>query len=263
VFQQGFMGVAPNPRKRYIPSGEGYTLAARITGPAPVEAEPAEPAKKDAEKKDAAKKDQKPRANLNVIAIADLDMIGSQFFGLRNNKEMNLDLDNIPFVLNCVDVLAGDDSVVSLRKKRSKHYTLKRLEDQSAEFFAKLEDETKKAKDESEKAMKEAQKGFDKQVELVQNNPDLDERSKETQLANMQSVAQRRLDVQKAIIEDQEQSRIRESRADLEQKTRQIQNTVRFVSAALPPLPPLILGLIIWVVRRMRENLGANPKRLA
>ena len=73
----------------------------------------------------------------------------------------------------------------------------------------------------------------------------------------------RSLDVKKAMIEDQKQARIRDSRARLEQSTREIQNTVRFEAAALPPLPPLILGLAIWIVRLRRENLGANPKRLA
>ncbi len=104
---------------------------------------------------------------------------------------------------------------------------------------------------------------FDKEVDRVRKNPDLDERSKEVQLDNLQKVAQRRLDVKKATIEDQKQARIRDSRAKLEQNTREIQNTVRFEAAALPPLPPLVLGLVVWFVRRTRENLGANPKRLA
>ena len=56
---------------------------------------------------------------------------------------------------------------------------------------------------------------------------------------------------------------IDDSRAKLEQNTREIQNTVRFEAAALPPLPPLVLGLVVWFVRRTRENVGANPKRLA
>ena len=69
--------------------------------------------------------------------------------------------------------------------------------------------------------------------------------------------------MKKPIIEDKKQAQIRESRARLEQNTREIQNTVRFEAAALPPLPPLILGLAVWFVRRTRENLGANPRRLA
>jgi ABC-2 type transport system permease protein len=257
VFQQSFMGVGGmNQRRRYFMSGESYTLAARITGKAPAEPEAATA-------KDAEKKDQKPGANLNVIAIADMDMIGEQFFQIRANKAEDLDFDNIPFVLNCVDVLAGDESFVSLRKKRPKHHTLRALETETSKFYEELENETKVAEDEARKELDDAQKAFDKQVDLVRNNPDLDERSKEVQLENLQAVAQRRLDVKKATIEDQKQARIRESRAKLEQNTREIQNAVRFKAAALPPLPPLLLGLAVWFVRRTRENLGANPKRLA
>jgi ABC-2 type transport system permease protein len=160
-------------------------------------------------------------------------------------------------------VLAGDDSFVNLRKKRPKHHTLKTLETETSKFYEDLENETKVAEDEARKELDAAQKDFDKQVDQVKNNPDLDERSKEVQLENLQAVAQRRLEVKKTKIDDQKQARIRDSRARLEQSTREIQNTVRFKAAALPPLPPLLLGLGIWFVRRTRENLGANPKRLA
>ena len=217
IAQQSFMGFAGlSPRRRYIASGEAYTLAARITGQVPADPESA---KADAGKTDAEKKkDEKPSAKLNVIAISDLDMIGEQFFQLRRQKVENLDFDNIPFVLNCVDVLAGDESFVSLRKKRLKHRTLVKVEDQANEFKTQLLDETKRAEDEAKNELDEAQKAFSKQVEQVQNRTDLDERTKEIQLANLQDVAQRRLDVKKAVIEDQKEAKIRESKAESERE---------------------------------------------
>ncbi len=130
VAQQGFMGITGiNPRRPHFPTGISYTLAARLTGPAPMEksADKTDPAKKDAAKKDEAKKDEKP-ATIKVIAIADLDLISEQFFELRRRKVENLDFDNVTFVLNCVDVLAGDESFVALRKKRPVHRTLETLE---------------------------------------------------------------------------------------------------------------------------------------
>jgi ABC-2 type transport system permease protein len=266
VVQQGFMGISGfNQRRRYIPTGVSYTLAARISGNAP--ADPAtEATKKDETKKDETKKDAKatpPPAKLNAIAIADLDIIGEQFFGLRRNKIENLDFDNIPFVLNCVDVLAGDESVVGLRKKRSKHRTLVELEAQANQFKDQLQEETKRAENEARDELDASQKAFDKQVDEVKSRTDLDERTKEIQLSNLQDVAQRRLDVRKAVIEDEKQAKIRESKAESERKIRQIENTVRFAAGVLPPLPPLILGLFVWFARLRRENLGANPKRLA
>ncbi len=271
VVQQGFMGIQGiNPRRRHMPTGMSYTIAARIAGQVPAEAEVTDKEKdktKDAAQKEAEKKkDAKnaaPPTKINVIAIADLDLISEQFFALRRQKIEDLDLDNVPFVLNCVDVLAGDESFVSLRKKRPRHRTLEKVEAQTNIFNEELQAEAKKAENEAADELQAAQKAFDKEVEQVRSRTDWDERTKEIQLANLQDVAQRRLDVKKQIIEDNKQTRIRESKGDSERKIRRIENDVRFAAFAIPPLPPLVLGLVVWIVRRRRENLGATPTRLA
>ncbi len=101
-----------------------YTLAARLTGQLPADAKSRQtPTKKDADKKKDDKASGTP-AKINVIAIADLDLIGEQFFELRRRKIEDLEFDNVPFVLNCVDVLAGDESFVGLREKRPMHRRL-------------------------------------------------------------------------------------------------------------------------------------------
>ncbi len=263
IAQQSFVGFSGlSPRRRYLRSDESYTLAARITGTLPSAATPAK--EKDEAKKGAeAKKDEKPATKINVIAIADLDMISEIFFQMRRNKIENLDFDNVTFVLNCVNVLAGDESYVTLRKKRLKHRTLIQVEEQANKFKEELLKETKEAEEEATRELDEAQKGLKEAVAQLENRTDLDEGSKDIQLSNIQQVAQRRFDVKKAVIEDTRAAKIRESKADTERKTRQIQNGVRFKAAALPPMPPLILGFIVWIVRLRRENLGAVPTRLA
>ena len=77
----------------------------------------------------------KKPAEINVIAIADLDVISEQFFMLRRQRAENLELDNVTFVLNCVDVLAGDDAFVALRKRRPLHRTLTLLEAKNKTFI--------------------------------------------------------------------------------------------------------------------------------
>jgi ABC-2 type transport system permease protein len=264
--QQGFMGVSGiNPRRRHLRTGMSYTVAARLTGTAPVEA-PAEK-EQDATKKDAEKKkDEKPApppAKINVIAIADLDLISENFFDLRRRKIENLDFDNVTFVLNCVDVLAGDESYVGLRKKRPKHRTLLELESQAKVFTEELQEQTKAAENAAKDKLDQAQQAFSKEVDQVRGRTDLDDRTKESMLENLQAVSQRRLDVQKQIIEDEKLNKIRESKAESDRQIRKIQNKVRYMAAMIPPLPPLILGLVVWIARLRRENLGANPKRLA
>ena len=263
--QQGFMGISGiNPRRRHVPTDTSYTLAARLTGTAAVDkaADKEKDAQKAGPKKDQPKKDDKP-ATIKVIAIADLDLISEQFFELRRQKIGNLDFDNVTFVLNCVDVLAGDESFVALRKKRPKHRTLLTLEAQTKNFVEELQRQTKSAEDAAKDKLDQAQKAFDKQVDQVKGRTDLDDRTKEIMLANLQEVAQRRLEVEKAKIEDEKLTRIREGKADSEQKTRAIENRVRSMAAVIPALPPLILGLFVFGTRLRRENLGANPKQLA
>ena len=235
--QQSFMGISGiNPRRRHIPSGTSYTLAARLTGAAAVD-KTTETEKRTPPRR--MRPRRKPsRRRSSVIAVADLDLISEQFFELRRLKVGNLDFDNVTFVLNCVDVLAGDESFVTLRKKRPQHRTLLTLEAQTKKFIVDLQEQTKAAEEAAKDKLDQAQKAFDKQVDQVKSRTDLDDRTKEIMLANLQEVAQRRLDIDKARIEDEKLTKIRESKAESEQKTRAIENRVRSMAVAIPPLPP-------------------------
>ncbi len=263
LVQQSFMGISGiNARRRHIPTGKSYTLAARLSGQLAADATAAKAKDEDKEKK----KDEKPAAapaKINVIAIADIDLIGEQFFDLRRRKIEDLEFDNVPFVLNCVDVLAGDESFVGLRRKRPIHRRLDVIEEQVKKFDKELAQKTKEAEDQASDELLKAQKQLDKEVDSVRNRTEWDERTKEIQLGNLQAVAQRRLEVKKQMIEDQKLIEIREGKAESEQKIRGIRNGVRWGAALIPPLPPLILGIMVWIGRMRRENLGANPKRLA
>jgi ABC-2 type transport system permease protein len=263
--QQGFIGISGlNRVRRHIPTGISYTLAARLTGQ--LSPELAKDITKDADKKDAdKKKDDKaatPPPKINVIAIADLDFIGEQFFELRRRKIEDLEFDNVPFVLNCVDVLAGDESFVGLRRKRPIHRRLDVLEKEVKTFDKQLADKTKQAEDEASDELAKAQQAFDKQVESVKNNAEWDEQTKEIQLENLRRVAQRRFDVQKQSIEDAKLNEINEGKAESEQNIRRIRNAVRVQAAVLPVIPPVALGLFVWISRRRREYQGANPTQL-
>jgi len=251
--QQGFMGMSGiNPRRRHFATGQAYTLAARLQGrPAPEATV--------AEKKDATAK----AADIHVIAIADLDVISEQFFELRRRRVENLEFDNVTFVLNSVDVLAGDDAFVNLRKRRIRHRTLSLLEAQTKQFTEQRQAETKAAEDAAKEQLEDAQKRLDQQVGAVRARTDVDEQAKEIMLANLQEVANRRLAVEKANIDDQKQKKDQESKADMERRIRRIQNRVRSLAIAIPPLPALALGLFVFGARVRRENQGANPNRIA
>ncbi|SIN78699.1 ABC-2 type transport system permease protein [Singulisphaera sp. GP187] len=261
VMQQSFMGPSGiNPNRPHFPTGLAYTLAARVQGKPAAEPEKAKEKDKAEEK---TKEAEKKAAAIDVIAIADLDVISEQFFMLRRQRAENLELDNVTFVLNCVDVLAGDDAFVDLRKRRPEHRTLSLLEAKNKTFIEIRQNETKAAEDEAKQLLDKLQKRLDKEVEAVRSSKDMDERTKEIRVLQLQEIANRRLDVDKANIDDQKRKKILEIKGDTEQEIRRTQNEVRAVAIALPPLPPLILGLLVFATRLRRENQGANPNRLA
>jgi ABC-2 type transport system permease protein len=245
-----FGGMTLSPERPHFTSGKAYTLAAHLKGDAPAESA------KEKGKVEA----KKP---IHAIAIADLDLISEEFFELRRQKVENLELDNVTFVLNCVDVLAGDDAFVALRKRRLKHRTLTRIEAQTKQYIDQFQRKTKAAEDEARDQLAIAQKNLDKEVSSVRARKDLDERTKEIMLANLEAVANRRLEVQKANIEDTKRHTILESKAESEQNIRRIRNRVRWLAVLFEPLPPIALGLIVFGFRIHRENYGANPNRIA
>ena len=257
VVQQSMMGVSGiNPARRHVPSNMEYTLAARIQG------KPAD----DARPRDEAKEKDQPRpapAELKLILIGDLDLIGEQFFEIRRRKVENLEFDNITFVLNCVDVLAGDDGFIPLRKRRAEHRTLTVLEKQTKDFIAQSQKEARQAEDDAKDTLERAQKSLDAKVAKIRDNKDLDERSREIMLSTLEKVENRRLDVEKAAIDDDKRRKVQESKATMEQSIRQIENRVRVGAILAAPLPALLLAAFIFGIRAGRENQGANPNRLA
>ena len=255
VVQQSFMGISGlNPTRRHSPTRMEYTLAARVQG-MPAVAPPS-------------KDEPQPKAppnpvEIKAIVIGDLDLIGEQFFDLRRRKIENLNFDNITFVLNCVDVLAGDEAYIPLRKRRPQHRTLARLESQSSDFIVQSQKEAKQAEDDAKDALDKAQKSLEAKINKLRGNKELDDRGKSLMLATLEKVESRRLEVEKAAIEDDKRRKVQDSKATMEQSIRKIENQVRIGAVLIAPLPALLLAGFIFGIRSGRENKGANPNRLA
>ena len=108
---------------------------------------------------------------LNVVYVADVDLISDWFFVTRNMGELNLNFDNVPFVLNAVDVLAGDNKFLDLRKRRTALRTLTGVEAQTAKFVEERVAMTKVADDDAKQKLKDAQGRFDKKRAEIEKDP--------------------------------------------------------------------------------------------
>jgi ABC-2 type transport system permease protein len=110
--------------------------------------------------------------------------------------------------------------------------------------------------------LKEAQARLDKSVKEIEQRADLDDQAKQVLISNVQAVEQRRFQVARTTIEDEKQRQIDISRADMENSIRGIQNTIKLMAVALPPIPALVLFLFVSIRRIARERIGVSYDRL-
>ncbi|MBK8099693.1 MAG: Gldg family protein [Planctomycetes bacterium] len=225
-------GGQPNPNVPHKPADDEFILAARVTG------KPAEGQQK----------------GVNLIYVADLDMMSNQMFALRRqSRDPNLRFDNVPFLLNCIDTLAGDESLVELRKRQPVLRKLTAVEASQHDFEKKWALERQRAEEESEKALKDAQDSLDAAVAKVKDNQDLDEMAKATQIAIAQENENNKFSLTKAQIERDKMRRIERAAHERENERRAIHNGFRFKMLLLAPIPPLLFGLLVFFRRRSRE----------
>jgi ABC-2 type transport system permease protein len=238
-----FTGGVMQQEVRYLPRGQELTLAARVKGSVP-----AAPAK-----------DGKPAgapSQINAIVVADMDCISDMFFQMRREAP-ELRFDNITFVLNAVDVLAGDESYVSLRKRRPKHRTLERFEAQTKGHDEKLLEESKAAEERAEKERQDAQARLDAKVKEVEARTDIDERRKEIELQTLRNVEQKKFDAATREIDARKKAAVERSRTTMKQGKASIKKFIRNLAVFLPPIPPVLIGIYVLLRRLAAQGRTA------
>ncbi|MEL3891866.1 Gldg family protein [Ferrovibrio sp. MS7] len=165
----------PNPQalaEKFKATGETYTLAARITGPAKTAFPDGPPApkaddKKDGEKKEAAaptpqvKESAKP---INVVLVADADLLDDRFW-VRTQQMFGQSLyvpiaANADFLVNAIDNLSGSGDLIGLRsrgKSQRPFLVIEELRRSADQQYQARERALQKKLDETEKQIAELQ----------------------------------------------------------------------------------------------------------
>lgn len=195
-----------------------------------------------------------------VVFVSDIDMISDFFFQLQL-RSSDLVFDNVAFILNAIDVLAGEDDYIALRKRREARNTLVAVEKQTSVFSEQLQKQQEEAEERLEKELEERKAQFAKKREEIRNNPSLSPSAKEERLAMALQNENLRLNV----FQQEQEEQLKETKEKLNDKTQRkiqaIENLFWLWSVLIPPLPAVILGLTVALIGMFRERREIDPER--
>lgn len=230
------LGVLNNPGeliRELVPTGDAYTLAARVQGPAQ-SAFPEGLGGQAAHVKDA--------QNINLIVVADSDILSDRmwvqvqdFFGQRIPQPW---ADNAGFAINALDNLAGSDALISVRSRGrfSRPFVVVDSLQREAEARFRQKEETLQARlAQTEQQLAALQKSDDPAAAF--------EITPEQQKA-IQGFVDEKLKIRKELREVQYQLN-----ADIEALGR----TLKVINIALVPIVLTVAVLALWWVRRRRS----------
>ena len=215
------------------PTGERYALAARIQGPAQSAYPDGIEGRKDG---------LKESANINVIAVADTDLLSDRmwvqvqdFFGQRIPQPW---ADNGSFVINALDNLSGTDALISIRSRgrfARPFVVVEDLQLQAESRFREKEEVLQQRLAETEAKL----------AELQSPDPEQAMELSAEQQAALQGFMQEKLRIRKEL---------REVRYQLNADIEALGRALKFLNIALVPLLLTLGVLVLWFWRRRRST---------
>lgn len=199
---------------------------------------------------------------LNVVFVADVDLIGDEIFRIQEGQLYDLKIDNVTFVLNAVDALAGNTDYIALRKRRPKLRTLTEIEVQKQSFQDSLNGQIQDAEKQAKSRLDAAQKRFDEAVSSIEKDESIDPRTKEQLIRIARQDAQNVLDEETRAIELDKKREIELMRDETNRKIAAKEFRAWLWGVILPPIPAILLMGVVLSIRLMNETTGVSPDRL-
>lgn len=193
-----------------------------------------------------------------VVWICDADFLTDV---IDEEKEFMADLDNVTFLTNAIEVLAGDEDFVRLRNRRPTPRTLEAIERKVAVYRSKRFDEQQKVDKKINKELKDAQDELDQVTAKIGADTEMDFISKLQAKGKQAEIAQRRFELKRKRLERERDEKVSGLRANEQQG---IDSTKRFASRlaiGLAPLPALLLGIFVFMYRLSNERSHIQASR--
>ncbi len=247
------------------PTLQQYVLAAHIKKKTADDQNAAEQG--DAEKADSEAK-SKPRG-VNVVLVTDIDLLSGFFFELRARGEIpgmpmvaKWNLDNVTFILNLLDQLAGDDRFIEIRKRRRLHRELTAVQRVGNEAKQARNAARKEAEQRFQDAIDKAEEELNETVEELRGRTDISTQAKQEQLDIVQKNVSERVSALRAKLDREREDEFRRIENTMAAQIHNVQDRYKMLAVLLPPIPPLLIAICVFFVRRAREREGVSASRL-
>ncbi len=220
----------------------------------------------DAKSEEAPTEAKTAEPEINVVLVGDIDCLYGAFFALRArgddpDSDFEFNFDNVPFVLNLLDLLADDERFVEIRTRRPSHRTLTTIAAQTEAARESADKEREKFVKKFELEQAKAQSDFDARIAQLKKR-DVNQQQAMIEILQAQQVGQRRLETRLEQLKKERDSKIKEAETKSAQAIRSVQDRYKLWAVLLPPIPPLIVAFVVFFNRRANEREGVSKARL-
>lgn len=204
---------------------------------------------------------------LDVILVADVDFITDFYYMFRssvNDPESGeyFDFDNATFLLNAIDSLIGDERYIDLRTRRPIHRTLVKFDKATKETRDKADEQRQKHVEEYKKLEKEINEKAEEEIaELKEEVGDDYISLNDPRLAARADTLKKFATVRMDNLRMKRDREIAITDIELYKEIDRIQTRYKLYAVLLPPILPLLVALIVFIVRRVKEYEGVPESR--
>ena len=216
--------------------------------------------------------------NTNVIWVADYDTLSDLYLAVRAAPVRNgteYTYQNVSFVLNAIDTLAGVDEYTQIRTRKINHVTLEEVEKTYNEAMEVVHIAENDLVIEVGNAMNAAIEESRKAIEPIQKSIQRLEKKKaagqaydasrllafKNRLAQEEREQRNNITRRRDELQNERQEKKRQIELTAELKIQEVQRQYKIWSVVIPPLPPLLVGIFVATRRRLREREGISKAR--
>ncbi len=211
-------------------------------------------------------------AELNVVILSDLDLINDIFFQLRGRQEefMKIPNNNIPFVLNMIDGVAGQKEFLEIRKRGVRLRPLVLIDELTDEYAKKAKESEDKFRAETNSKIENIRtkalariEAAEKELAAIDQEKDPGGYEAKAQSIEVLKITEERK--AQSEVQSFENNFVKEQAALKRQLNKQVASHKKFyqwISVLVPPILPLIVAFFVFFTRLSRETEGVGRSRL-